>query len=94
MKRVRHDETVPQFTKFRRSAKLGALVTTFCMFFMLGSPAQANPEESFVDMLNALQKALAVQGSFHRAMALVMMGREMEMLVVRVLLPRNIGSLM
>ena len=62
MKRVRHDETVPQFTKFRRSAKLGALVTTFCMFFMLGSPAQANPEESFVDMLNALQKALAGAG--------------------------------
>ena len=65
----------------------------FCMFFMLGSPVQANPEESFIDMLNAL-KRLPVQGSFHRAMELMMMGREMEMLVVRVLLPRNIGSLM
>ena len=62
MKRVRHDETVPQFTKFRRSAKLGALATMFCMFFMLGSPVQANPEESFIDMLNALQKALAGAG--------------------------------
>ena len=62
MKRVRHDETVPQFTKFRRSAKLGALATMFCMFFMLGSPVQANSEESFIDMLNALQKALAGAG--------------------------------
>ena len=65
MKRVRHDETVPQFTKFRRSAKLGAHglpLVMFCMFFMLGSPVQANPEESFIDMLNALQKALAGAG--------------------------------
>ena len=29
---------------------------------MLGSPVQANPEESFIDMLNALQKALAGAG--------------------------------
>ena len=62
MKRFRRDETVLQSTKFRRSAKLGALATTFCMLFMLGSPAQANPEEAFVDMLNALQKALAGAG--------------------------------
>ena len=62
MKRFRRDETVLQSTKFRRSAKLGALATTFCMLFMLGSPAQANPEESFIDMLNALQKALAGAG--------------------------------
>ena len=62
MKRFRRDETFLQSTKFRRSAKLGALATTFCMLFMLGSPAQANPEEAFVDMLNALQKALAGAG--------------------------------
>ena len=61
-KRARHDERGHQGTVFRRSAKLGALVTMLCMLSISGQPVKANSEDSFVDMLNALQRALAGAG--------------------------------